>query len=96
MGKRVKRIAKGAESIKEEIEIHFAKLEKDIEEQNFDLGRYHIKEIDNALLKSLEIKLNILKDKEDNSLEVYRKRLEEAKKKLGLEELGKKKKVELM
>ena len=83
MAKRSKRLEKGIESIKAEIEKHFAKLEKDIEENQIDRGRYHVKEIDLSLLAALELKMNIL-NIEDNSLEEYRKRLEILKKKLSL------------
>jgi len=84
MAKRVKRISKGVESLKKEIEEHFLKIEKDLREENLILGRYHIKEIDKSLLKALEIKLEILGIK-DNSLAVYKERLEKLKEKFGLE-----------
>lgn len=57
MAKRAKRIEKGIESLKKEIEEHFDKIEEDIREENIDRGRYHIKEIDKSLLKALEIKI---------------------------------------
>jgi len=85
MAKRAKRIEKGIDSLKAEIEEHFKKIEKDISEENFDLGKYHIKEIDKSLLKTLEIKMDILGLK-DNSLQEYRERLEKMKKELGLNE----------
>jgi hypothetical protein len=84
MAKRTKRLEKGAESLKEEIEEHFKKIEEDIKENKIDRGRYHIKEIDKSLLKALEIKIQIL-GVEDNSVEIFRKRLEEVKKKLELD-----------
>ncbi len=79
MAKRPKRIEKGIESLKEQIEEHFAKLEKDIQENRMESGRYHAKEIDRSLLKALEIKIDILGIK-DNSVEIYRKRLSKLKK----------------
>ena len=87
MAKRFKRLEKGIESLKKEIEEHFVKIEKDIQEDNIDRGRYHVKEIDKSLLRALELKLNILKIK-DNSVEIYRKRLNKIKDNLGLEEKG--------
>ena len=74
MAKRVKRIEKGIESLKREIEEHFLKIERDIHEKRIDLGKYHIKEIDKSLLKALEIKLEILGIK-NNSVIKYRERL---------------------
>lgn len=81
MAKRSKRLEKGIESLKEEIEKHFAKLEKDIEENQIDRGRYHIKEIDLSLLAALELKMNILHI-QDDSLQIYRERLKVLKEKI--------------
>jgi len=81
MAKRDKRIGKGVESLKKQIEAHFSKIEQDIKNKNIDRERYHIKEIDKSLLKSLEIKLNILKIK-DNSLKIYKNKLEELKRRI--------------
>lgn len=81
MVKRVKRIEKGIESLKKEIEEHFSKIEKDIQEDKIDRGAYHIKEIDKSLLKALEIKLEILGIKDD-SVKFYRERLNKLKNKL--------------
>ena len=81
MAKRIKRIEKGAESLKKEIEEHFLKLEEDIRESKIDRGKYHVKEIDKSLLKALEIKLEIL-GINDESLEVYKERLNKLKNKL--------------
>ena len=86
MAKRTKRIEKGIESIKSEIENHFNKIENDILEGNMGRGKYHIKEIDRSLLMPLETKLNILRIKNDKSLSVYKERLKKLKKILGLEE----------
>lgn len=85
MAKRAKRAEKGTESLKKEIEKHFEKIEEDIREEKIDRGRYHIKEIDKSLLKALELKIKIL-GIEDDSVEVYRERLEKLKKRLGLED----------
>lgn len=81
MAKRTKRAEKGIESLKKQIEEHFDKLEKDIQEKNIERGRYHIKEIDKSLLKALEIKIEIL-DVDDNSVQMYRERLNKLKKEL--------------
>ena len=83
MAKRVKKIKKGIESLKKEIEEHFNKIEEDIKEKNIGRGIYHIKEIDKGLLKALEIKIDILKI-HDNSVQAYRERLEKLKKKINL------------
>ena len=81
MAKRTKRAEKGIESLKQEIENHLEKIEKDIEEGNIDRGKYHIKEIDKSLLKALELKMRIV-GVEDDAVEVYRKRIEELNNKL--------------
>ncbi len=86
MAKRVKRIEKGIESIKKQIEEHFSKFENDIKENNIDRGKYHIKEIDKSLLKALEMKIKILGIEDDNSVLIYRERLETLRKSIGLEE----------
>jgi len=83
MAGRIKRVNKGIESLKEEIEEHFLKIEEDIAERNIDRGRYHVKEIDKSLLKALEIKLEIA-ETDDNSLNEYRERLKKIKEKLGV------------
>ena len=83
MVKRIKKIKKGIESLKEVIEEHFNKIEEDIKEKNISRGMYHIKEIDKGLLKALEIKIDILKIR-DNSVQAYRERLEKLKKKMDL------------
>jgi len=74
MAKRAKRIEKGIESLKE-VEEHFTKIERDIQDGNVERGMYHVKEIEKSLLKALEIKLKILR-KKDDSVVNYRKRLE--------------------
>lgn len=43
--KRKKRLEKGIESLKEQIEIHREKLKKAIEEGNEDLARYYEKDL---------------------------------------------------
>jgi len=65
MAKRNKRIEKGKESLIEQIERHFEKIEKDIKEGNLSRGRYHANEIDKSLLTALEEKLRILKEPTD-------------------------------
>ncbi|MBS3079419.1 hypothetical protein J4218_04815 [Candidatus Pacearchaeota archaeon] len=81
MVKRVKRLERGIESLKQEIENHFEKIQDDISKNNLNRGRYHIKEIDKSLLNALELKIQIL-GIQDDFLDVYRKRLEEVKRKL--------------
>jgi len=67
---RIKKALKSIESIKEEIEKHFTKLEKEINEKKEILSRYHIKEIDKSLLDFLEKKLSLLKA-DKNILKLY-------------------------
>lgn len=85
MVKRAKKVGKGVESLKKEIEKHLDKIEEDIREKNIDRGRYHIKEIDKSLLKALEIKIKIL-GTGDDSVQIYREKLEKLRKSLGLDE----------
>lgn len=80
MVKRAKRAEKGIESLKKQIEEHFNKIETDIQEKNIDRGRYHIKEIDKGFLRALEVKIKILGTENDNSVQIYRERLEELRK----------------
>jgi hypothetical protein len=75
MVKRTKRLEKGVESLKQEIEIHFSKLKSDIEKGNIERGRYHIKELDKSLIFAFENKLKILNLKNDLAIE-FRERLE--------------------
>ena len=84
MARRIKRVEKGIESIKKQIEEHFDKLEKDIQEGNIDRGKYHIKEIDKSFIKALEDKIKLLGIEEDISVQAYRKRLEDLRKTLEL------------
>ncbi|MBS3075176.1 hypothetical protein J4429_01825 [Candidatus Pacearchaeota archaeon] len=74
MAKRTKRLEKGIESIKEEIEIHLKKVEEDINNGNFERGRYHTKEISKSLIDALKNKLRILGEK-DKDIEKYEERL---------------------
>lgn len=83
MAKRVKRAQKSIFSIKKEIEEHFRKLERDIEENNLDRGRYHFKELNSGFIPSLERKFKIL-GKSDDSIEEYKKRLMRLREKVGL------------
>jgi len=94
MVKRDKKLKKSTESYKKEIENHFAKLDKDIMEEDEITARYHIKEIDKSLIVNLEKKIALLiKSKKDNKetqenkalINKYRKKLEEYKKKLSFE-----------
>lgn len=84
MVKRAKKVEKGIESLKEEIEKHFNKIEEDILEGNIDRGKYHVKEIDKSLLTALEIKIKFL-GIEDDYLQAYRERLEKLRKDIEFE-----------
>ncbi len=80
MAKRVKRAEKGTDSLKKQIGEHFEKIERDISEGNIDRGKYHIKEVDKSLLAALELKIKILQIKEDNSVQIYKEKLEKLRK----------------
>ena len=86
MVKRVKKIEKGIESLRKEIEEHFIKLEEDIRENRIERGRYHIKEIDKSLITALKYKISLLGENSDYSelIKKYNNFLEEYKKKLGI------------
>jgi len=81
MVKRIKRLEKGIESLKEEIEKHFEKLEQDIDEGNLERGRYHFKELDKSLVFALEKKIELL-NLDKSIIDEYKKRLVELKKRL--------------
>tara|TARA_Y100000034_G_C6866165_1_gene394797 strand:+ start:768 stop:1013 length:246 start_codon:yes stop_codon:yes gene_type:complete len=72
--KRKKRLTKSVDSIKKQIEIHFKKLEDDLEKGDFDYARYHAKELDKSLIDSLKKRLEML-GKDNNSVKVYGDRL---------------------
>lgn len=82
MAKRITRIKKGVESLKEEIEKHFEKIKEDITKGDLNCGRYHIKEIDKSLIKALELKMTILGDPDSKIIHDYKKRLDELKRSL--------------
>ena len=89
MVKRSKRLKKGIESFKEEIENHFKKLDINILENDEITAMYHLKEIDKSLITTLEKKMILLGEntKENKDIIInYRKKLEEYKKKLSIEE----------
>ncbi len=81
MVKRAKRAKTATVNIKKEIEAHFLKIEEDINNGNFERGKYHIKEIDRSLIEALKNKLRILGE-EDEDIKKYEERLEALKKKL--------------
>jgi len=87
MAKRSKRLKTAIESYKSEIEKHFDKLDKDLSEKDEILAKYHIKEIDKSLITALEHKLNLLGENSENIelIKDYKNRLENYKKKLGIE-----------
>lgn len=84
MAKRSKRLEKGIESLKKEIEEHFIKLDKDLAEDDEVLAGYHIKEIEKSLILALERKIDLLDEDNDNFelIKGYKNRLEEYKKRL--------------
>ncbi len=86
MVKRAKKLEKGIESIKKEIEEHFLKMDTDIGEKNYEAGKYHAKEIDRSLFVALEHKISLLGEEEKYAelVKSYKNRLEEYKKKLGI------------
>ncbi len=77
MVKRKKRLKKTVDSLKEQIEKHFRKLEADIERKNGLMGRYHIKEIEKSLIEVLKEKMELLGDVDDELVDEYKKRLKE-------------------
>ncbi len=81
MAKRIKKLKKGIISLKEQIEKHFEKLDMDIEEKNAEVGRYHAKEIDLSLIRTLERKLEML-GLTDEDINTYKERLNKAKEEL--------------
>ncbi len=74
MARRTKRLEKGVERLKQEIEIHFKKIEEDISKGDFERGRYHTKEISKSLIDALKNKLKIL-GVEDSDIKKYEERL---------------------
>ena len=87
MAKRAKKLKIAIESYKSEIETHFEKLEKDMREENELLARYHIKEIDKSLIAALEHKISLLGENASYTelIKTYKKRLEDFKRKLGMD-----------
>jgi hemerythrin len=82
--KRKKRLMRSVESIKKQIEIHFDKLEKDLESENFDYARYHAKELDKNLIDSLAKRIEML-DGDGGVVERYRERLNKLLERYGIE-----------
>lgn len=74
MGKN-KKIRKGIESLKQQIEIHFQKLEKDLERNDLYHASYHAKELNRSLIIKLEEKFKILGNEDEEIVEEYRERL---------------------
>lgn len=83
MGKRIKRLEKGIESLKQEIEKHFLKIENDLKQGEMDRGRYHIKELDKSLIFALEMKLKNIERGNESAIQL-RKRLKKLKEDFGL------------
>ena len=86
MVKRSKKLKSAIESYKAEIEKHFKKLEKDINERDEILARYHVKEIDKSLINALEKKMNLLGREAENIelIKRYKNLLAEYRRKLGM------------
>ncbi|MEK6914308.1 MAG: hypothetical protein AABW83_01535 [Nanoarchaeota archaeon] len=86
MTKRSKRLEKGVDSLKRQIENHFNKVEEDIKDNEIYIGRYHIKEIEKSLLFTLERKISIIGFSKENSelIKKYKERLEKLKKEYGI------------
>mgnify|MGYP001581610952 CR=1 FL=1 len=86
MTKRSKRLEKGVDSLKRQIENHFNKVEEDIKDNEIYIGRYHIKEIEKSLLFTLERKISIIGFSKENSelIKKYKERLENLKKEYGI------------
>ena len=82
MVKRSKRLKKSIESLKEQIEKHFDKLEKEIIEKDELTAEYHIKEIENSLMFDLKRKMKILGQVDEELLKKYKKRLDDFEKEL--------------
>lgn len=74
MVKRAKRLKTGIESLKKEIESHLKKIKQDINNKDFDMGKYHIKEVNRSLIHALRYKLEILGIK-DKDVEKYEKEI---------------------
>ncbi len=87
MTKRSKRLRKSIESLKKEIEEHFKKAEDDIKNEEFEIGRYHVKEIERSFINILGQKIKLLGKEKENSelIDKFRKRLEKLKENLGVE-----------
>lgn len=88
MVKRDKRLKKSIESFKEQIEKHFKKLDNDLNKKDEINARYHIKEIDLSLIATLERKMKLLGEtaEDRDMLEKFKRKLEEYKKTLSIEE----------
>lgn len=80
MVKRSKRIKKSIESLKEQIEKHFEKLEREIREKDEILSGYHAKEIEKSLIDDLEYRMNLMGKLDKNLLDKYKQRLKELEK----------------
>ena len=74
------RAKKAKVSLISEIEKHLIKLENDVANDNFELGRYHTKEIEKDFLVQLEKRLEILGEPLDALIE-FKERLNKLKKK---------------
>lgn len=86
MVKRSKRLERGIESLKKEIEEQFSKLDEDLIEEDEILAKYHIKEIDKSFIVALEHKMDLINQNNENIelIKEYKNRLGNYKKKFGI------------
>lgn len=82
MVKRDKKLNKSIESFKEQIELHFKKIEEDILNDDPILANYHIKEIDKSLINAIKHKMDLLGKLDINLLKEYEQKLLKLKNKL--------------
>jgi hypothetical protein len=87
MVKREKRLRKSIVSIKKQIEEHFGKLEKEVENKDWTFARYHLKEIDKSLIDDLEYRMKLLGVVDKDLLERYRRKLGKITQKLDVMDL---------
>ena len=81
MGKK-RKLEKSIESFKEQIELHFGKLEADIKLKKKNMAEYHSKEINQSLIEGLINKMNQLGKTDKILLEEYKRKLENLQEKI--------------
>ncbi|MEA3330055.1 MAG: hypothetical protein U9Q06_04905 [Nanoarchaeota archaeon] len=80
-----KKLKKAIESLKDQIERHFLKLQREIINDDIYVVGYYIKEIDKSLINKLESKMRMLGKIDKTLLENYRLKLADYKKRLNIE-----------